>query len=182
MIENIYQFSKTVQEVKKKEPDCRQIARTICCRQAEMPNPRTMLQTTRTTKIRAKCAPKSSAAVSKERQWYHESCGHDDARHDDQNGCRWASRTLVMRRRGFRPPTSSSKMNQTPSSAAHFNPLRKMTYSRSIFPIQRPRSNHIFTVRLPHPTSLIHPFPAVDHPISKGADKTTATSRRFAHI
>lgn len=57
MIENVYQFSKTVQEVKKKEPDCRQIARTICCRQAEMPNPRTMLQTTRTTKIRAKCAP-----------------------------------------------------------------------------------------------------------------------------
>lgn len=57
-----------------------------------------------TCQMRTKCAPKSSAAVSKERRQYHESSGQDDARHDDQIGCRWASRTLSMRRRGFRPP------------------------------------------------------------------------------
>lgn len=151
MIENVFQFSKTVQEVKKKEPDCRQIPRTICCRQAEMPNPRTMLPTTGTTKIRAKCAPN-----------VHQNRPQQSPKNGD-NITRAVARTTPATTiksgadgppgpcrcadGGFVPPTSSSEMNQTPPSAAHFNPLWTITYSRSIFPIQRPQSDHILTVR-----------------------------------
>ena len=115
-----------------------------------MPNPRTMLQTTGTATIRAKYAPN----VYQTRPQQSQKNGSNTTKPWPQRCPPRRSRRVSMglpdpvdAQTGARPPTSSSEMNQTPPSAARFNPLKTMTYSRPIFPIRRPQYNHIRTVR-----------------------------------